>query len=300
MCVPVGMSQDATPQIGPAAAFNLVGEQTRVDILRLLLAEDDDTVAFSDLYHASDVDNSGRFNYHLQKLTGHFVEHRADGYRLNTQGRKVAHAVLAGTYNERPRMPPTPVEGECHECETATLVASYDGERLGITCETCDTQVARVPFPPAAVSTREPAKVPAAFDRWATRNAALVTGGVCPECGGTSVGRLEPNTCDVAADVVATFECAVCRHEVMTAVGTVAFHHPEVRTAHHRADAYPLDRPYWTTPQFVSDRHTEVRETDPYRVAVEFPLGEETVTATVDGTATVVDVETDADEQSDG
>jgi hypothetical protein len=283
---------DETPILGAAEALDVVGDEVRLGVLRALV-ERDGPQSFSALRAAVGVADSGRFNYHLQQLVGRFVEKREDGYALRYPGAKVAHAVLAGTFTERERMAPTPVEGECRDCGAAALVAAYEDERLHVRCGDCGRAVASVPFPPSAVAGRDPGAVVVAFDRWSTAQARLAADGVCPECAGPMDGRVRtdvPDALDHA--LVAEFECRVCRRRATTSFGGVALHHRAVLAFHHRRDVFPLERPYWTVPQLVSDEFTEVVGTDPWRVEVAFEADGDVATATVDETATVVEVET--------
>lgn len=88
----------------PEAVFTLVSDENRIDILRALWGSDE-PLAFSDLQDATDIRDSGQFNYHLDKLTGHFVRKTDDEYVLRQAGNRVVEAVLSGamTGSNRPR-----------------------------------------------------------------------------------------------------------------------------------------------------------------------------------------------------
>lgn len=277
--------------LGTAEAFEIIGNETRLGILRALVTSDEKAVPFSALREQVGVDDSGRFNYHLQQLTGHFLEKTDGGYTLQYPGWKVAHAVLAGTFNERATMEPVSVEGSCHRCGAEALVAAYRDERFTVRCEACSNPVVRVPFPPSAVSNREPASVVSAFDRWSTTQAMLATAGVCPECGGEMEGTVSTDTPEeFAVDLIARFECSVCRRSASMTVGAVAFNDPTIQAMYHRHDRYPRSNPYWTIPQLVTDEATELIASDPLEARVEFTVEGETIGAIVRETAEVVTV----------
>ena len=84
----------------PAAAFALLGDATRLRILRELWEAQrdapDEGVPFEALRERAGVDDSGRFNYHLGKLTGRFVERGDDGYRLRFAGVPFARLFVGG------------------------------------------------------------------------------------------------------------------------------------------------------------------------------------------------------------
>jgi DNA-binding transcriptional ArsR family regulator len=95
---------DDSETLSPDAAFATLGSETRFAVLRAL-AEADDAVSFSALRDRVGMADSGQFNYHLDRLVGHFVERADDGYRLAPAGERVAEAVLSGAVTERPRLP---------------------------------------------------------------------------------------------------------------------------------------------------------------------------------------------------
>jgi rRNA maturation protein Nop10 len=84
---------DAGPDFGfdPTATFELLADETRFDILAALAQapyeEFEGSLTFSELWRRTDVDDSGRFNYHLERLVGPFVRDTAEGYELTHLGR---------------------------------------------------------------------------------------------------------------------------------------------------------------------------------------------------------------------
>lgn len=84
-------------RLDPDEAFAVLGNETRIAILQAL-ERADEPLAYSDLKRQVEVCDSGRFNYHLEKLIGHFVERSDEGYWLRTVGERAAKAVIAGTF----------------------------------------------------------------------------------------------------------------------------------------------------------------------------------------------------------
>jgi DNA-binding transcriptional ArsR family regulator len=283
---------DATDPPTAAEAFGILGDETRTGILRALLEHDGGTpVTFSELRAAVGSEDSGRFNYHLQQLVGHFIERTEDGYDFRHPGRRIAHAILAGTYTERATMEPTPAPGACHACGAEALEARYEDEQFTIRCGECGETLVVVPFPPVAIRDRTGEEVLAAFDRWSTTQGRLAADGICPECTGHMDGAVTENrSAFIDFPVIPRFECRVCRRRAVTAFGSVALGHPDVIRFHHRHDSYPRQRPYWTTEQLVGFRHTTVESEDPWRIRVTFPVDGERVEATIDEAVEVVDV----------
>ncbi|WP_436908077.1 ArsR/SmtB family transcription factor [Halosimplex marinum] len=72
----------------PAEAFELLGDETRLAILRTL-ADADEPLTFTRLRERCGVTDSGRFSYHLRRLCEYFVRETADGYELGPAGSRV-------------------------------------------------------------------------------------------------------------------------------------------------------------------------------------------------------------------
>jgi hypothetical protein len=86
---------DCAVESAPVETFSLLANEDRLTILKVVVqaAERGETpLSFSTLREAVDIRDSGRFSYHLQKLTGQFLASSADGYLLHEDccGRFVA------------------------------------------------------------------------------------------------------------------------------------------------------------------------------------------------------------------
>lgn len=81
-----------------AGLFALLSDGTRVRIVQELYAHrrcapEAPCLAFSDLYSRVDAEDSGRFNYHLERLCDTLVEKRESGYALTPLGTRLAQLV---------------------------------------------------------------------------------------------------------------------------------------------------------------------------------------------------------------
>jgi len=92
-----------------------LGNETRVQILREL-GDAGEPLAFSTLYDRVDVTDSSQYNYHLDKLLGHFV-HRVDGeYALARPGERIVEAIRSGAVIGDPEI------GRTTRSETGSVV----------------------------------------------------------------------------------------------------------------------------------------------------------------------------------
>ena len=79
-------SVDCAGESAPVETFSLLANEDRLAILKAVIqaAEGGETpLSFSTLREMVDIRDSGRFSYHLQELTAHFLTHSADGYSLH-------------------------------------------------------------------------------------------------------------------------------------------------------------------------------------------------------------------------
>lgn len=85
----------------PSESFQTLANEVRVAVLVRLLAaerENETPLSFTELQRAADADSSAGFAYHLRQLDGSFVEEDTEGYVLTPAGRRIAEAVVAGTF----------------------------------------------------------------------------------------------------------------------------------------------------------------------------------------------------------
>lgn len=276
----------STERLSPAEAFEVLGDEVRLSILRAL-KDDREPVSFSELRERIGVSDSGRFNYHLDRLRGHFIRRADDGYELRYHGKRVVETVLSGTFTDTATVAPFEVEGSCYACDGA-LEGVYDDERVTIRCTACEERILSIDYPPSALQGRDPEELMAAYARWSMARVALAADGVCPSCGGRTERLLyEPGT-DLPFDVLPAFECAVCTHRASTSFAAVAMRRPVVASfyADHGVDLE--DHPYWDVEPCVTGEDTTVHSRDPLDVEVAFPAGDEVLRVRLDDNLEIV------------
>jgi len=273
----------------PAEAFALLGNETRIKILQELWLAPEYPVAFSDLRKRVGMRDSAQFNYHLSKLTDHFVRGTDDGYEFQYAGEKVVRAILAGTFTDRVSLD-FPVAGECFDCG-GDLEGRYADERLAVHCADCDATYGRYAFPPGGLRDRTDAEVAQAFDQRVRHLHCLAADGVCPECGGRMDTSVVPDSEDrLGLDVRVDHECAQCQHTISSPVGLSLLDDSTVVAFHADHGVELNTREHWTLRWCVTDETTEY-ETDPERVTVAITLDGETLTVTLDGDLRVLSTE---------
>ncbi|WP_435064224.1 DUF7351 domain-containing protein [Halobaculum sp. EA56] len=186
-----GGDRDALP---PDDAFTLAGNGTRMAILRALWDAyepyaSDNAVPFSELFDRVDVEDTGNFNYHLGKLTGHFVRRTDAGYELSAPGFRIVRAVVAGGVTGNPALAPSRVGETCDRCGSPVAVAYEDGITW-VRCRSCEGywpqrggEIFGFGLPPNGLRGRDPDGVLDATIAYSIRRFETMIDGVCPECG---------------------------------------------------------------------------------------------------------------------
>jgi DNA-binding transcriptional ArsR family regulator len=291
---------------GPAAteAFKLLSDETRLAILLALWEAhepfaDGDAVGFSALRDRVGTADSGRFNYHLDRLTDHFVRRTDDGYELREAGLTVVRSVIAGAGFETPTLEPTPIDMDCGLCGGDVVVVYHEGSIYN-RCTDCDGLFAdgpdgrgylsAFPLPPAGFADRSPGDLYAAAWVGAFHRLYAMLEGVCPTCSGPVDGRLsvcddhDPDGvcegCGRAGAVTGRFVCSVCKERAVTTLGGIVKFHPAVVALHYE---HGLTLQYGFNDLADINRRLETGTTDT-TVASRDPLRVD-VTVTVDGDA---------------
>lgn len=327
------MAPDATggaPGLSPDETFAMLGNETRIQILQAL-GEVDEPAAFTELRDRVGIRQGGRFNYHLDRLVGHFVGKTDDGYVLRQPGRRVVQAILSGAVTDDPEVEYTEIDEECWWCG-APIVVRYTQERLDLYCTGCDgtygdpsvrrpTQMAgTVPdvpadlgylgaffLPSAGVENRTPEEAYRAGMAREMLEYLAISSGVCPRCAGaidTSVRVCRDHDdadglCSACGNRKAVHLHVDCRNCIYRNRGTFVYAlygHRELM-AFLTANGIALLSSDSDVHLFrvAGSYEEEVLSTDPFAARFTFTAGGETLTVTVDETFDVVDATRRAD-----
>lgn len=284
-------TDSAKGEMLPAEAFSLLGNDTRVNILQALLDQnaDKDPVTFTQLFEAVEIEDSANFNYHLQKLTGHFIRQTDDGYEFRHPGRKVVSSIFAGTLNKSVQSGSFPVNGPCHTCDGG-LRGWYADEILTIACVECPQVLVRYPFPPGGIDQREPEELLQAFHHYVRHHYCMAADGVCPECTGPVETEpvYEPEQGD-SFDVTVKHTCQRCGYNLQSSVGVSLLDNAEVIMFHSEHGIDLSTEPFWHFEWCVSDNHTTVISEEPLRLHISIQCEGDELQVVLDDSLSVVE-----------
>ena len=301
--------------LSPDEAFATLGNETRVRILRVL-GEAEEPLSFTELRDRVGIRQGGQFNYHLEKVVGHFVSKTDEGYRLDTAGRRVVEAVLSGAVTESPVVARTRIDWPCELCG-APVEMVYEQERVERYCTECagtygePTRPAQsteygylgaFSLPTAGFSGRSPLELQQAAAVWGHLEVLMAVVGVCPRCSArveyslrvceahdATDGRCDQ--CDNRHAVWLTLDCPNCIYDLRGAVGGMLVVHTELQ-AFLAARGLNLLSPSSRYPGVVWDFDEEVLGTDPLSARYTFTVDGDAISLTVGEELDVVDVTT--------
>lgn len=282
------MANEEEP-IDPEDAFGLLSDETRVAILQAVWAAPETPITFTEIRDRLGRPDSGQFNYHIDKLRGHYLARSDGGYELTQAGREVVRAVLAGTLTEQPVTDSSPIDAECTDCG-GRLVARFD-EYGHIECADCGATVMWNEFPPAGLEGRDGAELARAFDRWTQRRFRLAMDGVCPSCAApmetTRVGGSPADKDDIAS----LHRCSNCRYEARVPLFGHILEHPAVISFYHDRGVDIMDQPYWRLQSMGRGFTETVLDEDPRWAVIEIEADGDRLALTLDEHFDVIDVE---------
>jgi hypothetical protein len=285
--------------IDPAAAFSLLGNELRVDMIRELGSATEGTrvhgLPFAELRQRCDVRDSGRFNYHLQELVGTFVYEDDGAYRLLYPGVLLYEAMQSGSLTDRLRVDPFGTGRDCPDCG-AEQTASYRDSLFEVSCPDCERQEMKYTLPPGALSADDPEQVIQSAHVYARRDVMAVFEGVCPVCAGSVGQEIVPpgeEESDLERGVpgpAVVHRCGECGKFFTTTVAMPLVYHPTVIGFFDDHGTNVLSAPPWELGIRESDL-VSLASSDPLRIHVEFEAGGERLLVTVDGDLTVLETE---------
>lgn len=311
------------------SAFKCLGNETRLAIMLALWeaftpwpSEREDpnqpqSLSFSDLRERVDVTDSGRFNYHLGQLEGHYVERTEDGYRLLPPGMRLVQTVLAGIGFRRASLEPTAVDVDCPVCGSTTEI-TYRDNRLFQICPDCDGlfsaddtlptggPISRFTVNPTVLRRGSPEEILASVFAEVIQRSIMQAQGICPVCSGPVESRLEIcdehsaegelcEACGRRYQPAVLSVCTVCKHSGRASLTGFGIRHPAVQAFYWRQGWRDEQGFHYIDLAMEPILRRLVEETllseDPPMAQLTFRDGDEELRLIYDETMTVVELE---------
>lgn len=252
--------------------FELLGQEARVEILRALLAARRDSadpyLSFTELKDATGIDDTGRFNYHLNQLLDTLVVGTDEGYRLSSFGFRLFARLSAGLSDPAPDVDPVSLSGDCPECGAA-LQAVPEGNQFQLVCVEGHTLNEGLLGSPRAVANRSSEAAAETLALINTQATELGVSGICPSCHGRTEGGIEHVD---GFGYRYRAPCSDCGNQFATTVGDCVATHPAVVSFLAERGVDARREATWTLPFRLPGGETVVSE-EPLRLRV--TVGEE-------------------------
>lgn len=303
--------------LSPDEAFSILGNEIRLDTLRVLWhatvtsngTESESQLAYSELLRRVNLSDSGKFNYHLSKLTPHFVREADDGYRLTHAGERIARTVVAVSDGDATEFPCT-LDTNCPFCGSQ-ITATYHDQHLLIECTECggrygddipDGMLTIMGFPAAGLTDRTPVEVLEQGVYKCMLDIAYLIHGICRECAGpivSSVSACEDHRvendpacerCGSPYEVWAEQRCERCGLAKRLPIEMLTMGLSPVISFFYEHGVDVLQPSYEELDDCINTLYSTSVDTDPFRVHVTIEADSDELTLTLDDTMTVLDV----------
>lgn len=292
----------------------MLGSDTRIGILKAL-GEAPGPLSFSTLRESVGVGDSGRFNYHLDKLEGTFVAQTEEGYVLLESGRRVVEAIFSGVLTDDPAVERIHIDRPCSYCGAPIEVRVSPGAILSF-CTQCPGSfgestasgtrrpaergyLGKLALPPAGFQDRTPEEIYEAAQVWGHLELLSVANGVCPRCSARLEHELEVcadhavdedlcAACGNRRPVMVDSGCTNCIFRARGDLGIMLYAHPAVQAfkvghGHNlvapEAGANPL-----------SNRTDEILSAEPFAAVSTYEYEGDTLVVEIDDSLTITDV----------
>lgn len=311
--------------LDPNEAFSVLGNETRLQILQEL-GKADDALSFTELRERVGIHQGGQFNYHLDKVVGHFVEKTDDGYSLRQPGERVVNAVLSGAVTHDPRIPPTQIDEQCYYCGTP-IYLDYRDEKVGLYCPSCEgnfgsaegilterwgdgqypKEMGAIGFhqlPPAGIRGRTPSEVHQAAAVRIEHAASSKWAKICPECSAPlemnfdvcenhqSTPQDSCEECGNLQAILLEFRCTNC---ILRSRGIVSAYIKAAAPLLDVITSQGLDPTNPSSPMDYWDHFVryeeEVLSTNPFEARFSFKIGDVSMALTVNNDLEITNVE---------
>lgn len=289
---------DVPAEIDPQDAFQLFSHELRLEILFALWDAPEYALAFSEIQDAVGEYDSGKFTYHLEKLTGQFVTEIEGRYVLQYAGHRVIDAIQSGVFHTSPTISPVEAPGHCTRCG-GTPTFEYSDHLATVVCPDCETKLIEYPFDPGGFQDRSIREAIDTFDRRTKYKWRLASGGVCFTCAGrvsvaytdtaTEMERHDRYESFFAADhpVLFHLDCQNCSFYSYIPVGIRLLDTPVIVGHLATSGVDSTGQHLWSLPFITEAEQITLQDRDPWEVLVEAPTRHGSIGVTLDSEANV-------------
>lgn len=276
----------------PQEAFALVGNEIRAEILRVLGEKPHSEQTFSELHSKVDAEgDSGQFNYHLQRLVGHFIDRSDEGYRLRPRGIVLYRMIVTGIFTRHESVSSFDAGFDCHFCESS-VEAIYDDGQFVVQCSNCGHDYNHTMTPPSLADDSQ--ALLSRVDQYSRHEFLAFARGVCPVCVGNITVQFIPASegpfhSGEDLSVLTRLSCSHCGARQYLSVGATLLKDPGLISFCHERGLDVTTTPVWELDFAATDRYVCINSTDPWEIALELTLDGDMLELVVDDNLAVIE-----------
>jgi hypothetical protein len=237
------MIDDNTEQTVSEEAFALLGHEIRLDILRAFFqmyepmdpesfpeVRDQRSLSYGELMAKVEMEDSGKFNYHLDQLRGVYIE-QVDGEYVPTASAIALYEAMVANRPTETVSTDFSIDESCPNCESK-LRGEYQQEFLSVDCPACDLFWGiTYRFPKSGLAVREGENVfEVLYDRM-MYHVGLARTGQCPSCAGVTNVVVPRERLDDNLIPTVELSCETCSWFVTVDILSALQFDPQVRNA---------------------------------------------------------------------
>jgi len=275
------MSDGRADQSPIQEAFALLGHDIRLDILVALLdnwmAAYTEPIPYAELMDAVEVEDSGKFNYHLGKLRGAYVQQVEDGYVPTAAATALYRAVVAHQPSHEADRTQFNIDSECPDCGAA-LVGTHERGFLSVDCTSCEDWIGfSYPFPKNGFANRSDDEIVRAAHSRCKHHLAAARSGQCPFCAATTTIELQEDAITEGDDPAVEMTCNSCSFHVGSRILFPLLLDTRVTSVLSNA-AIDVEQYEWGLPEPT----TCITSRDPLRIQIRVHGDKDTATVVID------------------
>jgi DNA-binding transcriptional ArsR family regulator/DNA-directed RNA polymerase subunit M/transcription elongation factor TFIIS len=272
-------------------AFQLLADDTRLDIIEHLRHAEDSPVSYTEIKSELGVRDSGRFNYHLDKLTGTFITKSEEGYALSFSANTLYQAILSTRPIAEHPSPTFDVAKSCPECGSI-LEIRYETEFIISQCPNCETQSFGYPFPAGGFEGRTDKEALQAVVQRMYHHVSLAQQGVCPYCSGKMTAEwLTDHNTEFSSDMLVHYTCSLCEMELHTSVVGMVEQHSAVVSLFDDYDLDLREMMPWEFRSYAPTEDVTIRSKEPLEIEVPVTIDGDEFTVHVGENMEIADIE---------
>jgi hypothetical protein len=289
------MRGDDKDQTVSEEAFALLGHEIRLNILHAFFqmyepvdpeslpdVRDQRSLSYGDLMAEVEMEDSGKFNYHLEKLRGVYIEKVDGGYVPTASAIALYESMVANRPTET--VPDDfSVDEKCPNCESR-LRGEYEQEFLSVNCPNCDLfWGATYRFPKNGLTVREGENVFAVLYDRMMYHVGLARTGQCPSCAGNTSVVVPRERLDRDSTPTVELSCGTCSWFVTIDILSALQFEPQVTNAMFEI-GLPLSESssMQTTEQALPDISGRIDSENPLRATIAIHSGDDVAKIVVD------------------